>query len=271
MGKPLAIIHPEHRPAGRLRAAVFDFDGTLSTLRHGWESVMRPMMLEYISGGQPPQPETARRVEEYIEASTGIQTIYQMKWLAGQVEQAGYARPERDEWWYKDEYNRRLMVQVEERLEALESGQKGPEEFLIEGAPEFLQLLRSRGLELFLASGTDHRDVEREAGALGMAQYFSLIKGAPERQAACSKEAVLRMLLEEKGIAGSELLLVGDGKVEIALGASIGAYTLGIASDEQLRHGLNPAKQARLVQAGADAVTGDFTSLSALLDWLDFS
>ena len=33
-----------------IKAAVFDFDGTISTLRCGWEEVMEPLMLECISG-----------------------------------------------------------------------------------------------------------------------------------------------------------------------------------------------------------------------------
>ena len=30
------------RPAGSVRAVLFDFDGTISTLRCGWEEVMQP-------------------------------------------------------------------------------------------------------------------------------------------------------------------------------------------------------------------------------------
>ena len=36
----LEIIKSDHRPQGTIRAAVFDFDGTFSTLRCGWEKVM---------------------------------------------------------------------------------------------------------------------------------------------------------------------------------------------------------------------------------------
>ena len=35
-----------------VHAVLFDFDGTVSTLRWGWEAVMKPLMLEMISGGQ---------------------------------------------------------------------------------------------------------------------------------------------------------------------------------------------------------------------------
>ena len=29
-----------------IKAVLFDFDGTISTLRYGWEKVMEPLMLE---------------------------------------------------------------------------------------------------------------------------------------------------------------------------------------------------------------------------------
>ena len=261
MKQQLTLLHPERRPAGRIRAAIFDFDGTFSTLRCGWEKVMRALMLEMISGGPAEAAPAAlqKEVDAYIDESTGIQTIYQMQWLRDRVAAAGLAEETRDEWWYKSEYNRRLMEQVNVRLERLEQGLDDPQQYLIRGTAEFVQALTARGVKVYLASGTDHEDVVREAAALGVSQYFTEIKGAPMHEAACSKEAVIRMILEEKGLAGEELLVVGDGKVEIALGAQAGAFTLGAATDEKALAGISPVKRARLVKAGADALTGDFT------------
>lgn len=264
----LEIIKKEHCPQGGIRVAVFDFDGTFSTLRCGWEKVMRPLMLEYISGGQEYDKELEDKVDAYIDASTGIQTVYQMQWLAEQVEEAGFGRPERDAWWYKDEYNRRLMEQVQTRIERLESGEDQSEQYLVAGAVEFMKTLKEAGVEVFLASGTDHKDVVHEASVLGVADCFTQIKGAPERKVACSKEAVLKMILEEKNLPGESLLLVGDGKVEIALGVECGAYTLGAATDEEERRGVNPVKRNRLIKAGADVIVGDFTDLDGLMSWL---
>ena len=52
MKAPLEMLHPDHLPKGKVKAAIFDFDGTFSTLRCGWEKVMRKLMLELISGGK---------------------------------------------------------------------------------------------------------------------------------------------------------------------------------------------------------------------------
>ena len=48
----MEILHFD-TPSTPVRAVLFDFDGTISTLRCGWEEVMQPLMVEMISGGKP--------------------------------------------------------------------------------------------------------------------------------------------------------------------------------------------------------------------------
>jgi len=258
---------PERRP--KLKAALFDFDGTLSTLRYGWENIMEPLMLEMISGGGTDDDGLIKEVRDYIDASTGIQTIYQMKWLAETVKRYGKnpGAPD-DPWWYKAEYNRRLMQFVEKRKSDVLAGVKPPQDYLIKGSEGFLAALRKDGVEIYVASGTDHPDVVKEAEVLGLKIYFTGIAGAPLGKADCSKEAVLRKLVYENKLQGPELIVIGDGKVEIAMGREVGAITLGVASDEEKRSGVNETKRKRLVKAGAHAVVGDFDELDNILEWL---
>ena len=109
--------------------------------------------------------------------------------------------------------------------------------------------------------------VRAEAAILGLDKYFVEIAGAKRGTDDCSKEAVLRRLVK----ADSNLLVVGDGKVEIALGREAGAVTLGIASQDAPGCTLtecNAQKYARLEKAGAHAITADFTELEDILAWL---
>ena len=94
------LIIKGHIPR-KIHTVVFDFDGTISTLRAGWEQVMEPLMVEYLG--------EARRAEvrSYIDESTGIQTIQQMKWLAEKAHEASAENPA-DPWYYKKLYNDRL-------------------------------------------------------------------------------------------------------------------------------------------------------------------
>ena len=250
---------------GAVRAVVMDFDGTISTLRAGWEDVMRPLMLEILTGGGEPTAELDARVRAYIDESTGIQTVYQMQWLKEQAEAAGFGRAERDVWWYKDEYNLRLLEQVQARIAALDAGTLCPEDYRMAGSIAFLQALRERGVSIYIASGTDDVDVQNEARILGVTPFTALVKGAPHREMNCSKEAVIRELVA--ALDSEQLAVIGDGKVEIQIGRESGARTIGLASDEAARRGVNPVKRAKLLAAGADAITGDFDDLPA---WLAF-
>lgn len=259
------ILHPLDPGRKPLKAALFDFDGTVSTLRCGWEGVMAPLMEEVLGGGGKDEA-VKREVAEYIDASTGIQTIFQMQWLAERVRERG--REPMGPWDYKAEYNRRLMREVSERRKAVETGAESAGNYLISGGRAFLQALKDRGIRLYVASGTDQADVAREAEILGVAGYFAEIAGAPPNVASCSKERVIRMLLGEHGLSGEELAVIGDGKVEIAVAREAGALALGVASDEEKRSGVNPVKLARLRAAGAHAVIGDFEALPEILAWL---
>ncbi|NIM04655.1 MAG: HAD hydrolase-like protein, partial [Armatimonadetes bacterium] len=176
---------PEKRPA--IRSILFDFDGTISTMRQGWEGIMGPLMVEMIAGPTEPTEQLIKEVNEYIDYSTGIQTIHQMKWLAEAVARYGLNSEVHDEWWYKAEYNRRLMEPVSVRANKVLSGEATTEDFTIAGSRGFLDALREAGITLYVASGTDHKDVVREVGTLGFSDYFAEIAGAPEGTTDCSK------------------------------------------------------------------------------------
>ena len=251
-----------------VRAVIFDFDGTVSTLRCGWEEVMKPLMLEMISGGKPYGEALVQEVETYISESTGIQTIHQMKWLANTVQERGnHPDAPTDPWWYKGEYNRRLMENVQNRIESVTSGTTAPNTYLIKGSSRFLKALCDQGVKLYAASGTDHPDVCREAAVLGLDKYFTLIAGAPLGEENCSKEKVIAQLLEQEKLCGDEVAVIGDGKVEIRLGSEAGMRTIGLATNER-EGGVDAVKRERLIRAGADIIAGDFSECDALLEFL---
>jgi phosphoglycolate phosphatase-like HAD superfamily hydrolase len=265
----IEIIKPLSPSRPALKAVLFDFDGTLSTLRYGWEEIMEPMMLEFIAGETEIDEALRAEVKSFIDRSTGIQTYYQMEWLAGEVKRCGRnPGASADPWWYKDEYNRRLMNRVRRRREEILSGKASPEHYLMNGSRELLAVLAERGIPIYVASGTDHEDVNEEARLLGLLPYFREVVGAPSRKAECSKEAVIRRMIGEYRLQGQEVAVFGDGKVEIRLGNEIQAVTIGVAGDEAQRRGVHPVKRDRLMQAGAHAIIGDFGEKEELLDFL---
>ena len=113
-----------------------------------------------------------------------------------------------------------------------------------------------------------------EAQVLGVAGYFNggiygaLDKGALDEIEAHSKERIIQRILDENGLSGAELLVVGDGPVEIREARARGAIALGVASDEVNRQGWNPHKLKRLESAGADLLIADFRQPERLIDFL---
>ncbi|MCJ7737217.1 MAG: hypothetical protein MUQ10_07890, partial [Anaerolineae bacterium] len=111
----LEIIHPRVN-LGRVRHALFDFDGTISVIRRGWEKVMIPLMVEKIVDGHPVPPDLEAEIIDYVDRSTGILTIIQMEWLADAVRRYGLAAKPKTAREYKRIYNEQLLGPVRERL-----------------------------------------------------------------------------------------------------------------------------------------------------------
>lgn len=266
----IKVINPEILgQLGSIRHALFDFDGTISVLRQGWEEVMIPVMVESICGETQATPEIEQEVADYVDRSTGILTILQMQWLAEAVQRFGRVPNPRSAAEYKAIYLRRLMQAVGQRIAEIEQGRVKPAERVLAGALEFLSSLRSRGVRMYAASGTDHADVVHEAEVLGAAQYFDGgIYGALDEIEAHSKERIIQRILDDHQLSGAELLVVGDGPVEIREAHARQAIALGVASDEVARQGWNQHKVKRLTVANADLLVADFSRPERLVDFL---
>lgn len=256
--RPIEIISPWQGFA--IRYALFDFDGTISLIREGWQDIMIPYFCEVISetnGGE--SPEAIREcVRDFVDTLTGKQTIYQCIRLNDEVVKRGGTK--RDPMVYKREYLRRLDERISSRKAALAAGTAQPEDYLVPGVKDFVRLLQSRGIRCYLASGTDEKDVLYEAHLLGLdGDFGGGIHGA--RDAAvlvCSKEMVIRDMIEREKIKPHELVSFGDGYVEVELVAQLGGLAIGAATNEQSRRGVNSWKRERLIKAGARAIIPDF-------------
>ncbi|HOG45443.1 MAG TPA: HAD family hydrolase [Anaerolineae bacterium] len=265
----LRVLRPAALPRPMpIAHAFFDMDGTLSLLRQGWEQVMVPLMVEAIGGAGPADAAIEREVREYVDRSTGLLTIEQMRWLAAAVRRHGRA-PALTPAAYKARYLARLMQPVRTRLAALASGSATPAEHMVAAAAGLLAGLQRRGVTLYLASGTDHADVVREAQALGLDRYFDgRIYGALDDSDANAKDRVLARILSEHRLAGPELLVAGDGPVELRHARACGALALGVASDEVAGRGWNEHKVPRLAAAGAELLIADYAEHEALVEML---
>ena len=267
LGNTTIEVHREIQ-RGNIRHVVFDFDGTISLIRDGWQNVMVPMMVEFLQT-ETDTTETPEHLEalvvEFVDRLTGKQTIYQMMQLGEEIEKRGGTPKE--PLAYKDEYNRRLLPVVEERIAGLAAGTLSAEPLRVPKSLEFLQNLREMGVHCYLASGTDVEFVKNEAELLGVASSFDGgIFGALREYKKFSKAMVIQKILTDFSLSGDELLIIGDGYVEIENAKAVGAIAVGVASVEENRYNMNSDKLERLIRAGSDIIIPDFREGTQLLN-----
>ena len=262
---------------GNIQHAVFDHDGTISVLREGWEPVMEAMMIKailgdkYTSVSEGEFQRIATQSQQFIDKSTGIQTIVQMQSLVEMIADFGYVSSDAilTASEYKEIYNDALMEQINQRIRRIKLGELGVADFTLKGAVDVLQTLYDRGVKLYLASGTDAEDVKIEAEILGYAHLFEgRIYGAVGDIRKYSKKMVIDQIIRDNNLQGTELITFGDGPVEIRETKKRGGITVGIASDELRRFGLNTVKRSRLIRAGADIIIPDYAQLPILMHYL---
>ncbi|MBO5502992.1 MAG: HAD family hydrolase [Lachnospiraceae bacterium] len=277
--QPFVEIIREWNPADyKIRYALFDFDGTVSLIREGWQGIMIPYFTQVLE--EVAQEETHEELEDlvrlFVTDLTGKQTIFQCIRLAEEVRKRGGTPLEPIE--YKTEYLRRLGIRIRDRKEGLAAGTIDPDDWIVPGSRQFITMLREKGIHCLVASGTDDADVQREAQLLKIDELFDGgVFGARDDLSVNRKESEIREikamviedLLEKEGIDPSELISFGDGYVEVQLVAERGGLAIGVATNEDTRTGINEWKRGRLIVAGARAIAPDFSQPEELMRLLD--
>lgn len=257
-----------------IKHCIFDHDGTLSTLREGSEKIMEEMMLRAILGKHhdivdDQEFEHVRvSVKQLIDRTAGMQTFVQMDELSDLITHFGYV-PESavlDGHDYKHAFYIKLLKKVTERLNRLRTDELQPKDFQIKNVALLLFELHRRGIELYLASGTNQDEAIAEAEAMGYAHYFEgRIYGSTEEFNIDAKRVVLERIIQTHDLPGPELATFSDDPTEIREIRRHGGLCIGVASDELRRFGLNVSKRKRLIQAGADLIVSDYSQLPAIL------
>ncbi|MGB0583186.1 MAG: HAD family hydrolase [Limisphaerales bacterium] len=246
---------------------VFDFDGTLSLLRQGWPRTMLEMFLELLT---PLENEDRAALEAELVTEilsfNGKQPIHQMRAFAERVKARGGAAEVPED--YLAAYAKRLREGINERIDAIRTGRKDRDDFVLHGGRALLERLRDEGFTLFLLSGTNEDFVREEAELLGLTEFFHAgLYGGTKDPKDFSKERVYDRIMSEQGITGANLLSIGDGPVEIRATLERGGLAVAVASDE-VNNGsgvIDPDKRAVLAAAGAQVMLPDYRDANELL------
>ncbi|AEF80849.1 HAD family hydrolase [Leadbettera azotonutricia] len=265
----IEVVNPE-AARGSFRFAIFDFDGTISLIREGWQQIMIPYFTDEMAAcpgaAKRSREDIAEEVRDFVYVLTGKQTIYQCMELSERIAKLGGKALE--PLAYKAEYHRRLGLRIAGRIAELEKDPGAAINHVVPGSFAFLEALKKRGLTLYLASGTDEVYVKQEASLLGVTPYFAGVYGAQDDYKSFSKKMVIDRIIKEHQLSGKELIGFGDGYVEIENIKSVGGFACGVATDEVQRTGVDQWKRNRLTSSGADIIIPDFTETEKLIAYL---
>jgi phosphoglycolate phosphatase-like HAD superfamily hydrolase len=238
---------------------VFDFDGTLSWLRHGWPQLMLRVCARHSRHSANLELKDESELIRQVLSLNGQPSIHQISLLKSALGVDSMSVQD-----LLSRYTDALRAEVSLRAQSVTPGL---DDFLIFGSRRFLKLLLERGVKLVLLSGTYEEDVRREVALLGLNDYFGEhIYGSPVQGDFC-KRTVMQGLLERERIEGAELIAIGDGPVEIAAAKGLGGRAIGVASDEDTKwsHAIDQAKEKILIAAGADLIVPDYVDVDGLL------
>ena len=239
--------------------------------------------------GAEPLPETDR----FCVESAGLSALTQMEWALRLREEAAggeYAGPVNREiirriWDGKerwadlrepDGYVARLAVETPVLFRVYEQvlnrfcrdrnlaeARRDPKKYLIPGSREFMRALRDAGVKnYFITGAVVDKSIEPPMGMYEevLALGFEIGPGREVEDIIGStwdeklpKDEVMRRLLCDLGVAGGNVLVVGDGRSEIAAGVAMGAVTLSrLPADARRQRELHR-------ELGTDAIVTDFT------------
>jgi phosphoglycolate phosphatase-like HAD superfamily hydrolase len=122
---------------------------------------------------------------------------------------------------------------------------------------------------MYLASGTDEIYMKEEARLLGLTKYFDGgVYGALDDYKSFSKAILIQRILSTAEFQGNQILVFGDGYVEIEEVKNVGGVAVGVASEEPACDKVDEWKRMRLIGVGADYIVPNYLCAEELFSTL---
>ena len=257
---------PSFVPRPRATHVVFDFDGTLSWLRHGWTEVAQSVI-----GARFPlrEGETTSDIRAHLFREmfrfNGRPTPLFTKEMAAQIRQRG-GQADANE--LLETFLQPLNANAHERYAQLRNGTATPDDFIVHGGRALLELLAARGLRIIILSGNPHDQITAEAEMLGLTGFCNGHVYGHIDANSFTKQAVLEKLMAEESFTGEEFIMFGDGAAEIEATRNLGGLPIAVCSDEHQNGSgrIDENKRAVLLEAGANVVIADYREPNTLLN-----
>ncbi|MDC0144536.1 HAD family hydrolase [Verrucomicrobia bacterium] len=262
---PIELL-PGFTPRPRATHVVFDFDGTLSWLRHGWTEVAQSVI-----GARFPlrEGETAADIRAHLFREmfrfNGRPTPLFTNEMAAQIRQRG-GQADANE--LLESFLQPLNANAQERYAQLRNGTATTDDFIVHGGRALLELLTARGLHIIILSGNPHDQITAEAEMLGLTGFCNGHVYGHTDANNFTKQAVIEKLMAEESFTGEEFIMFGDGAAEIEAARNLGGLAIAVCSDENKNGSgrVDENKRAVLLETGANAVIADYRDSNTLLN-----
>lgn len=259
----IEIIRP--LPTQRPRLAVFDYDGTISLIRCGWQQSMSNAFVDALQGLDNPESPSELRamIDAYVYGTAGQPTNTQMAWIADLVVQRGGPRLPASE--YRARYDSVMAVKIADRIAGAQSGTIAAEELMVPYVRQMLDLVQQAGIPIALLSGTDREFLYQETQALGISHYFGdLVYGPGSHDPNYSKTSAIHEMMQRFDLGDGEIISFGDGPIEADATHAVNGVVIGIALDEEHGAQLDQRKRQLLLEHHASVITIDFREYQQL-------
>ena len=245
-----AIRSPLLRP---LKAAFFDYDGTISLIVDGWQELFLDIFRETLNRMPGGNSVSESRIREIIDHNNGKQSLAQAESLAEEVRKLG-GTPLAPQ-VYLDDYFDRLNKLSQPRIAEVKAGNRN--KYLVPGVCDLLATLKKHGIVICLASGSPENVVRDGLDMFGLTEYFDGgIHGVRLGRNDFCKADILDRFLKRHGFQGDEVVGFGDGVAEIGDVHNVGGLAVGIVRIESPNGPRNS-----LIEAGADWIISDYIDL----------
>ena len=251
----------------QIKCVVLDYDGTLTTLRRGWDVILNQYAQSTINPNScNPVSGLEGSIRHLCEHAGGTTPRQLMTRLVALIEEYKLVPKNRiktiDEYALK--YTHIFQKAIDLRLTNFD---EESEQYVIQGVRPLLQFLNKQSTVNYVVTGSNAHAVSKELNKLSMKQFFTQIYGATLETTGNLKENAIKEIMTRHALKKSEILVIGDGSTEIRAAKTLGLPSIGIASDEH-KGGLCPNKRRSLLALGAHVIIADYSSFPDLWEWL---
>ncbi|MBC8324507.1 MAG: haloacid dehalogenase-like hydrolase [Verrucomicrobia subdivision 3 bacterium] len=261
---PLELL-PSFTPRPRATHVVFDFDGTLSWLRHGWTEVAQTVLTPRfpLREGETIDDIRTHLFHEMIRFNGRPTPLFTTE-MAAQIQQRG-GQAQADE--LLESFLEPLHANAHARYAKLRDGTATRDDYIIHGGRALLELLAARGLAIIILSGNPHDQINTEAEMLGLTPFCKGHVYGHTDADHFTKQKVLEKLMAEESFTGDNFVMFGDGAAEIEATRNLGGLAIAVCSDEHENGSgrVDEHKRTVLIESGADAIIADYRNPGTLL------